>query len=182
AIVSASESISHPKVYYYMDGNNVVEQTEFLDSDGIMVYMERVIRPDGTATNKMVKNSVVDVMHFTGYNYNLFLNIYKLQGNVVSDVHKPVTRGEITGSQFYHQYITSNSCTINLSDANTVSNVLSKILAIMKCPYAIALEVATAICNTYDSRVASWTVYQNVYDVYMTYDNVYYTTCYHDTI
>ena len=169
-----------PEVSYSMEYLNIVEEMKFIDSDGKMVYMKRIIRPDGTATNIIEKNHTTTTSNYKGYSYQTFLEIMK--GKVFDNVHGMSLHGsEVTGSQYKHVYISSNSQTIYRKNVNTLSYVITVLLGLKGAAYGTVYSLATKMFNA-DANVNKWVINESVYEVRRSYDNTYYIHCYHDHV
>lgn len=171
-----------PEISYAMDGDVVIEKTDFIDSDGTLVNMERMVYPDGTAKASITKNNESKKYFFTGYDYKTFYIMAK--GRYPKDIHEPMTRGsDLTGSQYKHVYITSNSGTLYRSDFNTLNNIISTLLLFCSGPSGKIVGLAQIIYSqSSDNTIWKYVVSESIYEVWFAIDNSYYIHCYHDYV
>lgn len=95
---------------------------------------------------------------------------------------------DITGSQYKHVYISSDNYTVSniavqqiiIGGASTAAGLIISALGL---PGGTALAIGTFI-YTVAAALSPYriVVSQKLYEVYFTYDNVYYTHCYHEVI
>lgn len=181
-----SENIS-----YEMRGNDVIESMEFTDIDGAKVYMERVIHMDGTAEFTTTKNGKTDVVHLTNHDYNVFYNLANFGSDEVAEnLHNTLLSrsGDLTGSQYKHIFIASNSYTFNNTQVQQiaalgVSEAAGLLISVFGLPGGTAVKIGGIIYAV----IAALSPYkvvvnQDLYEVHFSYDNVYYTHCYHEVI
>lgn len=85
-------------------------------------------------------------------------------------------------------YIASNTATINNSSirqvaAGSVGTALSVIIGLFNVPAGVAASLASLLYSSIRSLSPSKIIInQTVNEVHFTYDNAYYTHCYHETI
>lgn len=100
-----------------------------------------------------------------------------------------MTRGsDLTGSQYKHVFISSRNYTITndavgqilVGGASTAAGIL---IAELGLPGGIALSLGSLVF-TVISALSPYKVVvaQSLYEVYFSYDNVYYTHCYHEYV
>lgn len=190
-VAFAQSSGLSERVYYSINGSDVIENLEFTDTDGTRVYMNRVIHPDGTAEFTTTKNGKSSVEHLTNHDYNVFYALANPTGNETGKVtyNNVLGRsGDLIGSQYKHVYISSNNYTITNTSVQQIivggaSAAASIIIGNLGLPGATALAIGgfiyavAAALSPYKIVVS-----QKIYEVYFSYDNVYYTHCYHEVI
>ena len=130
----------------------------------------------------------------TKSDYNLFYEIYQDQQNYKSGQLAQIpslTGSEVTGSQFKHRYVgTSATDTVYASDlrkckkASDIASILAT--AWSNTPAAVISATASFI---FDQMLQSMstdcykvTMSSITYEVLFSYDNSYYTHCYHQTV
>lgn len=130
----------------------------------------------------------------TKSDYNLFYEIYQDQQNYKSGQLAQIpslTGSEVTGSQFKHRYVgTSATDTVYASDlrkckkASDIASILAT--AWGNTPAAVISATASFI---FDQMLQSMstdcykvTMSSITYEVLFSYDNSYYTHCYHQTV
>ena len=190
-VAFAQSSGLSESIHYSMNGSDVVENLEFTDTDGIRVYMNRVIHTDGTAEFTTIKDGKSSVEHLTNHDYNVF---YSLANPAVNEVGKRTYNSalgrsrDLTGSQYKHVYISSDNYTITNTAVQQIivggaSTAAGLIISALGLPGGTALAIGTFI-YTIAAAVSPYkmVVNQKLYEVYFSYDNVYYTHCYHETI
>lgn len=181
-----SESIN-----YSMNGTDVIERMEFTDTDGSRVYMNRVIHINGTAEFTTIKNGKSTVEYLSGHDYNVFYalaNSTNKQTDKITHNDEMLKGGDLTGSQYKHVYISSNNYTITNTAVQQIiiggaSTAAGLIISALGLPGGTALAIGTfiytvcAALSPYKMEIS-----QKLYEVYFSYDNVYYTHCYHEVI
>lgn len=178
-------------IQYSMNGSDVIENMEFNDTDGVRVYMKRVIHTNGTAEFTTTKDGKTSVEQLTNHDYNVF---YSLANPTVNEAgkntyNKMLGRSrDITGSQYKHVYISSDNYTITNNSVQQIivggaSFAAGLLIGSLGLPGATALAVGSFI-YTVAAALSPYkiVVSQKLYEVYFTYDNVYYTHCYHELI
>lgn len=174
------------QVSYKLDEDTVVEITTFLDVDNENVNIYRTVQKDGSGKLIYTKGDKSQTIRLTNQNYDLFASL-------VDSPMKYQSRGadignDITGSQYKHVYISSNTNTINNSAlsqiaAGGVGTATSIVIGLLNVPAGIATGIASWLYSSVLALSPSKvTIYQSVYEVLFAYDNVYYTHCYHEII
>lgn len=193
--VNAMENLSTQTVDYVLDSvdityilndKTIVESTSFTDVDGELVELIRTVNPDGSGRMIYSKAGKIEITLLSNQDYSLFLKL-------VDAASMPKTRGatiggEITGTQYKHVYISSNTATLDNSALNQIiaggiGTGASIIAGLFSMPASIAISIATYIYGSLSTlSPAKVVVSQSVYEVLFTLDNGYYTHCYHETI
>jgi hypothetical protein len=179
------------KITYSMEGTDVIENMEFIDTDGARVVMNRVIHINGTAVLTITKNGKSTVEHLKNHDYNMFYALVNSSSENVDKIthnNELLRGGDIIGSQYKHVYISSNSYTftnsaieqIAVSGVSTAAGILMGALGL---PGATALAIAGFV-YTVITALAPYKVEinQTLYEVLFSYDNAYYTHCYQEII
>ncbi len=174
-----------------MNGSDVIESMEFTDTDGVRVYMKRIIHTNGTAEFTTTKDGRTLVEHLSNHDCNVF---YSLANPTVNEVGKDKFNNvlgrsrDITGSQYKHVYISSDNYTVSNTAVQQIiiggaSTAAGLIISALGLPGGTALAIGTFI-YTVAAALSPYriVVSQKLYEVYFTYDNVYYTHCYHEVI
>lgn len=126
--------------------------------------------------------------------YSLFYEIYQDQQNYKNGQLAQIpalTGSEVTGSQFKHRYVgTSATDTVYASDlrkckkASDVASILAT--AWGSTPAAVISSTASFIFDQMLQSMSSdcykVTISSITYEVLFSYDNSYYTHCYHQTV
>lgn len=190
-VAFAQSSGFSESIYYSMNGTDVIENMEFIDTDGARVYMNRVIHTDGTADFTTIKNGESTVEHLINHDYNVFYALANPTGKETDKVaHNNIwiRSGDLIGSQYKHVYISSNNYTITNTSVQQiivggVSAAASIIIGALGLPGGTALAIGSFI-YTVAAALSPYKieVFQELYEVYFSYDNVYYTHCYHEVI
>ncbi len=181
-----SESIN-----YSMNGSDVIEKMEFTDTDGSRVYMNRVIHTDGTAEFTTVKNGKSTIEYLSNHDYNVFYalaNPTNKKTDKVTHNDELLRSGDLTGSQYKHVYISSSNYTITntaiqqivVGGASTAAGI---IIGALGLPGGTALAIGAFVYTVCAALTPyKMVISQKLYEVYFSYDNVYYTHCYHEVI
>lgn len=166
---------------YVLKGDTVVETVEFIDVDGEKATMVLMVASNGSATLVTTKNNESIIKKINGYDYKSFYNQVFPSDLSQEDIHGVVIRGsDVTGSQYKHVYISSTGGEFDANATQTAAGIASIILGIIPCPAAHAAGIAITILGLAQDRSATKFVLTDyVYEVIRTYDNSYYTHCYH---
>lgn len=179
-------------VSYSMNGKAVVEQLTIHDEGTTRIT--RTVYPNNTMKITVVSDSGEVTTASTKSDYNLFYEIYQDQQNYKSGQLAQIpslTGSEVTGSQFKHRYVgTSATDTVYASDlrkckkASDIASILAT--AWGNTPAAVISATASFI---FDQMLQSMstdcykvTMSSITYEVLFSYDNSYYTHCYHQTV
>ncbi len=192
SIVALAQSSSlSENIHYSMNGSDVIENLEFTDTDGTQVYMNRVIHTDGTAEFTTIKNGKSSVEHLTNHDYNVFYALANPTDNETRKVTYNNVLGrssDLTGPQYKHVYISSDNYTITNTAVQQIivggaSTAAGLIISALGLPGATALAIG-AFIYTVAAALSPYkiVVSQKLYEVHFSYDNVYYTHCYHEVI
>lgn len=173
---------------------------EKLSSNSLQIHDEgttritRTVHPNNTMKITVVSDSGEVTTASTKSDYNLFYEIYQDQQNYKSGQLAQIpslTGSEVTGSQFKHRYVgTSATDTVYASDlrkckkASDIASILAT--AWGNTPAAVISATASFI---FDQMLQSMstdcykvTMSSITYEVLFSYDNSYYTHCYHQTV
>lgn len=187
----ANTDIVLKTIDYSMFGTDVIEKMKFIDSDGIQVQMTRIIHTDGTAELITIKDDEETIDYLNNHDYNLFYELandsYELGQN--SNLHGIMTRGsDIIGSQYKHIFISSRNYTIT-NDAigqilvGTASTAAGILISALGLPGGVALSLGSLVFTVVSALSPyKMVISQSLYEVLFSYDNVYYTHCYHEYI
>ena len=172
-----------------MNGKAVVEQLTIHDEGTTRIT--RTVHPNNTMKITVVSDSGEVTTASTKSDYNLFYEIYQDQQNGQLAQIPSLTGSEVTGSQFKHRYVgTSATDTVYASDlrkckkASDIASILAT--AWGNTPAAVISATASFI---FDQMLQSMstdcykvTMSSITYEVLFSYDNSYYTHCYHQTV
>ena len=205
-----SESLltgSNYSVSYSMNGKDVVDQLTI--RDGGITRITRTVHPNDVMDIVVVGASGESTTSTARSDYSLFYEIYQDQQNYKNGQLAQIpalTGSEVTGSQFKHRYVgTSATDTVYASDFRNFYNFFYVVYAsdMRTCKKAsdVASILATAWGSTpaavisstasfiFDQMLQSMssdcykvTISSITYEVLFSYDNSYYTHCYHQTV
>lgn len=190
-----SESLltgSNYSVSYSMNGKDVVEQLTI--RDGGITRITRTVHPNDVMDIVVVGASGESTTSTARSDYSLFYEIYQDQQNYKNGQLAQIpalTGSEVTGSQFKHRYVgTSATDTVYASDlrkckkASDVASILAT--AWGSTPAAVISSTASFIFDQMLQSMSSdcykVTISSITYEVLFSYDNSYYTHCYHQTV
>lgn len=152
------------------------------------VEITRKVYPDGSGEIILQENSKRTVTIFDGADYSKFVNWVEnppVLNNTENSHNNAVPAGsDLTGSQYKHVYITTNGPItytrpqmqgwLTFADTYTALAV-----SMFDLPSIIISAYAQVIFNQIARSPERVTIRTSVYEVLFSYDNVYYTHCYH---
>lgn len=174
------------QVHYKLEGDTVIEITSFTDIDNEYVEMWRSVEKDGSGKLIYTKADESLTTVLSNQDYNLFSSL--VNAHMTSQIRGANIGSDISGSQYKHIFISSNTATLNNSALSQIvqggiGTGASIIIGLINVPAGIATSIASFLYSSIlalsPSKVS---VAQSVYEVLFTYDNVYYTHCYHEII
>lgn len=174
------------QVNYKLEGNTVIEITSFTDVDNEHVEMWRSVEKDGSGILIYTKADESLTTALSNQDYHLFASL--VNAPMTSQTRGADIGKDISGSQYKHVSISSNTATLNNSALSQIiqggiGTGASIIISLINAPAEIATSIASFLYNSIlASSPSKVTVAQSVYEVLFTYDNVYYTHCYHEII
>ena len=171
---------------------DVVEQLTI--RDGGITRITRTVHPNDVMDIVVVGASGESTTSTARSDYSLFYEIYQDQQNYKNGQLAQIpalTGSEVTGSQFKHRYVgTSATDTVYASDlrkckkASDVASILAT--AWGSTPAAVISSTASFIFDQMLQSMSSdcykVTISSITYEVLFSYDNSYYTHCYHQTV
>lgn len=182
------ETIESYNVSYQMDGENVIEITVAVSSDGTATCINRTITPEGSDILEIIEDGkITETCIAQNNNYEEFYKIANhLPFQTVNSGHMCNGRGtDMTGSQYAHVYVGSSSTTFQNNEmaaiiSSTVSYLASRLMNRLGITSQAAHYFATVILGlityTYPHHM---TVSKWLYEVRTSYDNTYLMHCYH---
>ncbi len=188
------QSLNSLVTEYALKGSTIIEKSSLIDVDGEKATLYRTINVDGSG--KLVTKKGNDSFCYTlsNQNYNQFLSLVKNK-NANSKIDsqslktkKSNTGKDITGSQYKHVLLgkitrTVDNSTVTQIKSNGVALALSIVVGLLNPPMGIASGIASYI---YSSIMAlgpyKIKITQSSYEVRFSYDDGYYTHCYHEKI
>lgn len=183
--IDISSVVKDFSVHYTMNGLQILEESNFLDSDGVYVKIQRIINPNGEGQLIMTKDGQVTIENIYNQNYEMFklicldLQILKRGSTIGKDV---------TGTQYVHQKISSKSVTYKNTElqkfaVETVAAVANKVASALGLPYGPAVTVASTLIRLIQT-ISPYKVVisQTIYEVLFKSDKKYYTHCYHEVM
>lgn len=176
----------------YTVAKDVVEQLTI--RDGGITRITRTVHPNDVMDIVVVGASGESTTSTARSDYSLFYEIYQDQQNYKNGQLAQIpalTGSEVTGSQFKHRYVgTSATDTVYASDlrkckkASDVASILAT--AWGSTPAAVISSTASFIFDQMLQSMSSdcykVTISSITYEVLFSYDNSYYTHCYHQTV
>ena len=167
---------------YSFQGESIKETISF-DLHGENVYVTRIINKDNTYT--MTINDINGTTIKTGTtDYDMFYDIteyYILNGEAPNN-----QRADIHGKNFYHVYVDEfgpetylHNKFVNIS---TVSGAISLVASALNWPAAGLIGVGSFILGIIDESPAKMVIASTTNEVFFSYDNIYYTHCYHQVV
>lgn len=171
---------------------DVVEQLTI--RDGGITRITRTVHPNDVMDIVVVGASGESTTSTARSDYSLFYEIYQDQQNYKNGQLAQIpalTGSDVTGSQFKHRYVgTSATDTVYASDlrkckkASDVASILAT--AWGSTPAAVISSTASFIFDQMLQSMSSdcykVTISSITYEVLFSYDNSYYTHCYHQTV
>lgn len=170
------------KVTSYIDSNKIIERCSFVDN-GVNVLIERITLEDGSSIISINKDGEIEILKAIN-NYEMLYNSIILE-NARNGIKANRASVDVHGSNFYHRYLASVSYTISNKELKTYTSIFSAILLNgLGLPMAGANILANFLYNqaTDNGRIYSAEVDQTTYEVFFSYDDVYYCHCYHNNI
>lgn len=174
------------QVSYKMDGSTIIEVTRFTDVDGQNVIMNRSVKKDGTGELVYTKAQKVQKVSLANQDYDVFL---KLATSKSAPQTRSATVGsDVTGSQYKHVFVSNLSYTIDNSaiaqiEIGGVEAAASLLIAKFALPGGTAVTIGSFAYSVITAFSPSkMVIKQSLYEIHFTYDNSYYTHCYHDTM
>lgn len=174
------------QVNYTLEGETVIEITSFTDVDNEYVEMWRSVEKDGSGRLIYTKGNESSITVLSNQDYSLFAGL--VNAPMVSQTRGSDIGSDLTGSQYKHIYISSNTATINNSAISQIAQGgigtgASIIIGLINAPAGVATSIATFIYSSILALSPSKvTIDQSLYEVRFAYDDVYYTHCYHEII
>lgn len=185
-VIHASEIGENCSVTYSMSGDVVVEQTRWSNLQGVEITKR--VNPDGSGEIVLQENGKRTVITFGGADYSKFVSWVEnppvLNGTDNSHSNTMPAGSDLIGSQYKHVQITTNGpitytrpqmqSWLDFADAYTTLAV-----SMVNMPSIIISTYAQVIFNQIARSPERVTIRTIVYEVLFSYDNVYYTHCYH---
>lgn len=173
------------KVTYSMDGDTVIEKTEWIEYANMVSY--RYVYPDGSGLLKMCVDNIEKTAFLSNMNYDLFLSWVQHAPTVCEDeneTHISTLNDDVTGSQYKHVYISSHT--------ETYSNAALKYWSSFSETYwelSLGFGDLPSMVLSSLARLAVDVVGRNTpekldvrvyyYEVRFSFDDGYYCHCYH---
>lgn len=161
-------------------GNGTIIENGILNMNGARVDFNRQTKPDGTTIVKVTENG-------TTYIQEGRINYQELKNRVM----KVERKGDGVGSRAvehiancYHRTLATNSIIVTRQQGATSAAAIAAVLAggLTANPKVIKI-VAGAVYDYFRTKpVAYQKVTEEVNEVFFSFDNVYYTHCYHDLV
>ena len=173
-------------VDYKLEQDTVIEISSFIDVDNEYVEMWRSIEKDGSGKLIYTKANQSFTIELSDQDYDLFVRL--LNTPMSNQARGDDIGSDINGSQYKHIYMSSQTATLNNSAMSQIIQggigiATSIIVGMISTPAGIAVSIASfiysAILTLSPSKI---TVDQSLYEVRLTYDDAYYTHCYHEII
>lgn len=174
------------QVNYKLDCDTVIEITSFTDVDNEYVEIWRSVEKDGSGRLIYTKADESLTSVLSNQDYDLFASL--VNAPITSQTRGADIGSDISGSQYKHISISSNTATLNNSALSQIvkggiGTGASIIIGLINVPAGIAASIASFLYSSILALSPSKvTIAQSVYEVLFTYDNVYYTHCYHEMI
>jgi predicted peptidase len=182
-------SINPETRYLVLEDNIVEERISFLDVDSLEATVITRVLPSGESTISIVKEDTVIFSQKRESDYDAYYqlatrttsNVKRSKGKASATVNK-----DITGSQYKHRRLGSNSYMIEKDEMDSVikGSIVSLSVLILE-KLAINASGAVFLATTLYGLSSALTPYDKIkisctsYEVLFTYDDGYYTHCYH---
>lgn len=183
---AADEVVESTQVSYALDGSTVVETTRFIDFDNKPVTMRRTVNVNGSGELICTKNGTSEKFNLQNQDYQLFLKLATSPSTLAT---RGATVGsDVTGSQFKHVYVSTLNYTIETSVIEQIivaggSFAAGLVISALGLPGGIAVSAGSTIYSISTAISPSkMDIKQDLYEVHFSYDNAYYTHCYHETL
>lgn len=158
----------------------IQEKVEIVDSDGIEATIIDQVNKEGEGIVLLIKNdTILSEMH-----YEAGIDKYFCYEAIVNN--EITTYGDITGAQYRHRYVGSTSYTYEENDLKVfATGTVAQIAATLVKNHSLITSVAISFASFLYEFGSAWTSYSkleitsNLYEVVRSYDNTYYTHCYH---
>lgn len=179
--IKVASDIDFMDVSYKIVGNEVQEKVSFLDVDGLVATITNVICENVEATITITKNNMI-ISEDTYYaNYDMY---YKIANGKIDEIMP--YGNEVTGSQYWHRYVGATSYTytndgMKVLITGTTAEIAASLVRKISIPLSIGISFATFVYNVCHSNTnyKKLEVNSTLYEVLRSYDDTYYTHCYH---
>lgn len=171
-----AESI--PYSHYMLDDGTIVET--YIDNSSNSI-IERITASDNSTVVKLTANG-----NTVEYKGNINYNLLKISLYQPENLNNALPRGvDVHSTNFKHLFMSSNKATVTqaqiIGGASAIAGAIGAYLSIdIKLCIKIGRTIATIVEK--NSKVYSCEIYENVYQVNFSYDNEYYTHCYHENV
>lgn len=171
------------KIDYRMQGDTVIETTSFRDVDSKYVQMVRSVEKDGTGELIYCKDDEKSVILLEKQDYDLFVSLVSIKSSRGATIGS-----DVSGTQYKHIYISSNQTTINNSTLSQIAvggagTAAGIIVSALNVPAGVAVSIGSYIYGAIGTlSPAKMVVNQTLYEVHFSYDDMYYTHCYHEVM
>lgn len=178
--------INSMDIIYDLEDETVIEHITFTDIDGTPVVMRRSINADGSGELVTHKSSHTNTLHLTTQDYQLFLRLLDSPPPAITSVS--TQDQDLNNSHYTHLFIASathtmDSPTIAQIHAGGINIAISKIIQHFNPPAGVATHFAACIYSIIDTHTPSKMIIDHsIHKVHFSYDDVYYTHCYHELI
>lgn len=181
-----SSMVNTLTINYKLEGDTIIETTSFIDVDNEYVEILRSVEKDGSGRLVYEKGNESIIIELLNQNYNVFIDLVNLPVTIQS--RGSDIGSEVSGSQYKHLYISSDTATINNSTLSQIAQggvgaLASIIVGSINTPMSVAVSIATflytSILTASPSKVI---IEQSLYEVRLSSDDAYYTHCYHEII
>lgn len=171
---------------YYINENNQIFESATVNVNDENIILERIINTDGSYIATI--NNGTEIHTVNGYvDYDMF---YQIASSYVYYSSIPsMLACNMNSSNFKHVYVGESSPkTIyksQISNATDVSGLAAIFLPKLPgLPLNAIAGVAAIIFNRIENNTIGYkfTIYSTTYEIWFSYDNVYYTHCYHQTV
>lgn len=168
----------------YVYGEEAIREiVKIIDSDGSEATVINQVEKTGDGMVMLVKNDEI----LSEVKYEAGINMYFYYESTINNGIMAYG-ADITGNQYRHRYVGSTSAiyennSLDVFVGGTVANIAAQLIKDLSIEASIAISLASNIYSLGSalSNYSKLEVNSHLYEVLRSYDNTYYTHCYHCT-
>lgn len=182
-----AETTDSCMVTYRLNGQDVIEETTWSNQQELCI--QRIVHPDGTGEIVVNNGENRQIVSFAGADYSLYCSW--VESNPFLDdtdlgFHNVNVKGsDLTGSQYKHSAVISNQTKVyyksELAGWKTFADTYAALaVSFVDIPSIVLSGLVELTVHAVENNTPEkLTVRTSMYEVYFSYDNVYYCHCYH---
>lgn len=174
-------------VTYRLNGQDVVEETTWSNQRGLCI--QRIVHPGGTGEIIINNGGNSKIMSFTGADYSLYCSWVEsnpsLDDTGLASHNVNAKGSDLTGSQYRHSAVISSQTEVyyksELAGWKTFADTYAALaVSFVDIPSVVLSGLVELTVHAVENNTPEkLTVKTSMYEVYFSYDNVYYCHCYH---